>query len=166
MNHDFSILTDAFASLASVWIRPWEDGIASEATRKKISKDDAANDDVDAALFEVFGTKQRIRIGKILKDHGLYAPHNMANDLQYVITLPAAEEIMNAQGGEKVDGYTLENIELEYESIDNIGLARKVESQYNVGRKLYFEHVILMKKTEWSKDSPLSTKRSTCHAEA
>ena len=63
-----------------------EDGIASEATRKKISKDDAANDDADAAaLFEVFGTKQRIRICKILKDHGLYAPHNMKNDLQYII---------------------------------------------------------------------------------
>jgi hypothetical protein len=44
---------------------------------------------------------------------------------------------------------------LEYESIDNIGLARKVESQYNVGRKLSFEHVILMKKTEWSKDSTI-----------
>jgi hypothetical protein len=78
MNHDFSILTDAFASLASVWIRPWEDGIASEATRKKISKDDAANDGVDAAaLVEVFGTKQRIRIGKILKDHGLYTLHTI-----------------------------------------------------------------------------------------
>jgi hypothetical protein len=125
-----------------------EDSIASEATTKKISKDDADA----AALFEVFGTKQRIRIGKILKDHGLYAPHNMANDLQYVITLPAADEIMNVQGGEKVEGYTLENIELEYESIDNIGLARKVGSQYNVGRKLSFEHVILMKKTEWSKN--------------
>jgi hypothetical protein len=34
-------------------------------------------------------------------------------------------------------------------------LARKVESQYNAGRKLYFEHVILMKKTEWSKDSTI-----------
>jgi hypothetical protein len=65
----------------------------------------------------------------------------MANDLQYVITLPAADEIMNAQGGEKLEWYTLENIELEYESIDN------------VGRKLSFEHVILMKKMEWSKDS-------------
>ncbi|CAB4005378.1 Hypothetical predicted protein [Paramuricea clavata] len=30
---------------------------------------------------------------------------------------------------------------------------RKVESQYNVGRKLPFEHVIFMKKTEWSMDS-------------
>ena len=92
-----------------------EDGIATEATRKKISKDDAANDDADAtALFSVFGTKQIIRINKILKDHGLYAPHNMANDLQYVITLPTADEIMSAQGGESVEGYTLENIELEY----------------------------------------------------
>jgi hypothetical protein len=49
-----------------------EDGIASEATRKEISKDAAANDDAEAtALFGVFGTKQKIRINKILKDHGL-----------------------------------------------------------------------------------------------
>ncbi|CAB3998807.1 Hypothetical predicted protein, partial [Paramuricea clavata] len=123
---------------------------------EKISKDDAVNDDADAtALFGVFETKQRIRIGKILKDHGLYAQHNMANDLQYVITLSAADEIMNAQGGGNVEGYTLENIELEYESIDNIELGRQVERQYNAGRKLSFEHVILMKKTEWSKDSTI-----------
>ncbi|CAB3986788.1 Hypothetical predicted protein, partial [Paramuricea clavata] len=111
-----------------------EDGIASEATRKKISKDDAANDDAEAtALFGVFGTKQKIRINKILKDHGLYAPHNMANDLQYVITLPAATEI----------------------SIDNIDLARKAEGLYGSKRELSFEHVTLMKKTEWSKDSTI-----------
>jgi hypothetical protein len=133
-----------------------EDGIASEATRKKISKDDAANDDAEAtALFGVFGTRQKIRINKILKDHGLYAPHNMANDLQYVITLPTATEIMNAQGGESVEGYTLENIELEYESIDNIDLARKAEGLYGSERELSFEHATLMKKTEWSKDSTI-----------
>ena len=144
-----------------------EDGIASEARRKKISKDDAANDDADATtLFEVFRTKQRIRIGKILKDQGLYAPHNMANDLQYVVTLQAADGIMNAQGGDSVEGYTLENIELEYESIDNFELARKVESQYSAGRKLSFEHVILMKKTEWSKDSTIINETINGHAEA
>jgi hypothetical protein len=103
-------------------------------------------------LFKVFGTKQRIRIGKILKDHGLYAPNNMANDLQYVITLPAADEIMNAQGGENVEGYTLENIELVYESIDNAKLVEKAESQYNTERN-------------GVRTPPLSTKRSTCHAE-
>ncbi|CAB4013325.1 Hypothetical predicted protein [Paramuricea clavata] len=79
----------------------------------------------------------------------------MANDLQYVITLPAAGEIMNAQGGGNMERYTLENIELEYESIDNIELARKVESQHNAGRKLSLEYVILMKLTEWSNDSTI-----------
>jgi hypothetical protein len=133
-----------------------EDGIATEATRKKISKDDAASDDAEAnALFGVFGTKQKIRINKIIKDHGLYAPHNMTNDLQCVIALPAADEIMNAQGGESVEGYTLENIELEYESIDNIDLARKAEGLYGSERELSFEHATLMKKTEWIKDSTI-----------
>ncbi|CAB4026748.1 Hypothetical predicted protein [Paramuricea clavata] len=97
-----------------------EDGIASDAMRKKVSKDDVTNDDADAtALFGIFGTKQRIKIGKILKDHGLYAPYNMANNLQYVVTLPKAEEIMNAQANEKVEGYSLENIELEYNNNNN-----------------------------------------------
>ncbi|CAB4007386.1 Hypothetical predicted protein [Paramuricea clavata] len=133
-----------------------EDGIATEATRKKISKDDAANDDADAtALFGVFGTKQRIKVNKIFKDHGLYAPHNMANDLQYVITLPAADEIMSAQGGESVEGYTLENIELEYKSIDNNDLARKAEGPYGSERELSFEHTTLMKKSEWDKNSTI-----------
>ena len=52
-----------------------EDGIASEATRKKISKDAAANDDADAtALFGVFGTKQRSGSIKSLKITG-FTPH-------------------------------------------------------------------------------------------
>jgi hypothetical protein len=51
--------------------------------------------------------------------------------------------------------YTLDNIELEYESINNMELARRAESQYNVGRMLAFEHVTLMKKTEWQKDTTL-----------
>jgi hypothetical protein len=127
-----------------------EDGIASDAIRKEVTKDDVANDDVDAiALFGMYGTKQKIKMGKILKDHGLYAPHNMANNLQYVITLPKAEEIMNAQANEKVTGYSLGNIELEYESIDSPALAKEVESLYDGQHQLSFEHVTLKKTVEW-----------------
>ena len=44
-----------------------EDGIASDAMRKEVSKDDVANDDADAtALFGMYGTKQKIKMGKIL----------------------------------------------------------------------------------------------------
>ena len=96
-------------------------------------------------LFGIYGTKQRIKIGKILKDHGVYAPHNMVSDMQYVLTLPASEDIINAQNGEKVAGYTLE-----YESIDNAELAKTVESQFDTGRTLSFEHVTLLKTVKWT----------------
>jgi hypothetical protein len=44
-----------------------EDGIASDAIRKEVSKDDVANDDADAAaLFGMYGTKQKVKMGKIL----------------------------------------------------------------------------------------------------
>jgi hypothetical protein len=55
-----------------------EDGIASEVVRKKISKNDETNDGALAVkTLEVYGTRQRVRLGHILKDHGLYTAYNM-----------------------------------------------------------------------------------------
>ena len=138
-----------------------EYGIANENLRKLISKDDtgasSGDDDKvsDALMFAVHGTKQRIRLGKILEDHGLYAPYSMINNFQYSITLPSASDIMKAQSGEAVGGYSLENIELEYETIENQDLANHTTESYEIGRSLSFEHVTLMKTTEWDKDSTL-----------
>ena len=106
-------------------------------------------------MFSILGTKQRIKLGKILEDHGLYAPYSMLNNLQYSITLPSASEIMNAQSGEAVEGYSLENIELEYETIENQELANEATEIYETGKSLDFDHVTLMKTTEWDKDSTL-----------
>ena len=138
-----------------------EYGIANENLRKLIPKDDtgasSGDDDKvsDALMFAVHGTKQRIRLGKILEDHGLYAPYSMINNFQYSITLPSASDIMKAQSGEAVGGYSLENIELEYETIENQDLANHTTESYEIGRSLSFEHVTLMKTTEWDKDSTL-----------
>ena len=138
-----------------------EYGIGSENLRKLISKDDTAassgsEDKVsDALMFSVHGTKQRIKLGKILEDHGLYAPYSMINNLQYSITLPSASDIMKAQSGESVGGYSLENLELEYETIENQELANRATEVYENGKSLDFDHVTLMKTTEWDKDSTL-----------
>lgn len=106
-------------------------------------------------MFSVHGTKQRIKLGKILEDHGLYAPYSMVNNFQYAITLPSAADIMKAQSGSAVEGYSLENIELEYETIENQELTDEVIAGYDVGRSLSYDHVTLMKTTEWDKDSTL-----------
>ena len=79
----------------------------------------------------------------------------MVNNFQYAITLPSAAEIMKAQSGSAVEGYSLENIELEYETIENQDLTNSITEGYEIGRSLSFEHVTLMKTTEWDKDSTL-----------
>ena len=45
---------------------------------------------------------------------------------------------MEAQSGQQVQGYTLENIELEYETIDNKQIAEDITERYTVGRTLSY----------------------------
>ena len=138
-----------------------EYGIGNENVRKLISKDDSGATSgntqkvSDKLMFDVFGTKQCLKLEKILSSHGLYAPYGMINNFQYIITLPKASEIMVAQSGESVAGYSLENLELEYETIENLDLAEKVLENYSTGRSLSFNHVTLMKTVEWDKDVTL-----------
>ena len=60
---------------------------------------------------------------------------------------------MEAQSGEKVAGYTLENINLEYETIDNPKIATDITQLYMVGRSLTFENVTLLKDEKWDKNA-------------
>ena len=138
-----------------------EYGIGTENLRKLISKDDSGASSGDAQkksdklMFDTFGTKQCLKLEKILSDHGLYAPHGMINNFQYVLTFPPSDEIMIAQSGQSKGKYSLENLELEYETIENLDLANQVLENYTTGRSLSFEYVTLMKTTEWDKDAVL-----------
>ena len=58
----------------------------------------------------------------------------MNNNPMYILTLPEADEIMTAQGGQKVEGYKLENLELEYETIENDVLASEVSKDVFHGK--------------------------------
>ena len=128
-----------------------EYGIGNENVRKLISKDDSeatsgnAQKLSDKLMFDIFGTKQCLKLEKILSTHGLYAPYGMMNNFQYVITLPKASDIMVAQSGQSVAGYSLKNLDL----------AEEVLKNYSVGRSLSFNHVTLMKTVEWDKDATL-----------
>ena len=68
------------ATYKDLWQKPTvrsnivEDRNGSLAIRKKISGDDAQNDDQAAATFyDLLGTKQRMSLGHMFKDHGLHA---------------------------------------------------------------------------------------------
>ena len=94
-------------------------GIMNENTRKLISEDDSADKSVvaDKTVVDVFDGRVRIKLGKILNDHGLYAPLDAGNIIKYKLIFPKADEIMVAQSSQKVAGYTLEDVRLKYSSI-------------------------------------------------
>ena len=132
-------------------------GIANENTRKLMSKDDSADKTVssDALMFKIIGSKIRIKLGQILNNHGVYAPNKMNSDITYYIRLPSADDIMVAQSGQKIAGYTLENIKLEYETIESPKLAELTNNEYDIAKSLGFEHITQTFKQQWSKDKTL-----------
>ena len=91
-------------------------------------------------------------LGKILCDHGPYAPYGMC-DFDYRITPPKSEKIMKAQDGEDVGEYKLTDVHLEYEVIESEELAREVKDQYAVGRSLDYDYTTLLKTLPWNKSS-------------
>ena len=70
----------------------------------------------------------------------------MNNNFRYIITLPQSSEILVAQSGQTLGSYSLENLELEYETIENQAIANSVSSEYGSGHSLSYEHITLMKK--------------------
>ena len=112
-------------------------GIANENFRKLISKDDssdkvAKNDGVLDVTIASMCDRMKIPLGKILCDHGPYAPYEM-RDFEYRITLPKSVKIMKAQTNEVVGEYKLTDMHLEYEITESEDLAERVRGEYNVG---------------------------------
>ena len=105
-----------------------EFGLANENVRKLILKDDSANKAVktDGVLDLTIANmcnRMKIPLGKILCDHGPYAPYGMC-DFEYRITLPQSKKIMKAQDGEDIGEYKLTDLHLEYEIIESEDLVR------------------------------------------
>lgn len=66
-------------------------------------------------------------------------------------TISDASSLIVAQSGSSVSTYTLENLELEYETIHNPDIASEVSGAYSTGMSLSYEHATPMKTVEWDK---------------
>ena len=134
-------------------------GIMNENTRKLMSADDSADKTVvaDKTIIDVFDGRVRIKLGKILNDHGLYAPLDAGNIIKCKLIFPKADEIMVAQSGQKVAGYTLEDVRLEYSSIENPDVYNKALNSFQ-SRSLVFEDVTFIDEENWGKDTTIINK--------
>ena len=134
-------------------------GIINENTRKLMSDDDSEDKTVvaDKTIIDVFDGRVRIKLGKILNDHGLYAPLDAGNIIKYKLIFPKADEIMVAQTSQKVAGYTLEDVRLEYSSIENPDVYNKALNSFQ-SRTLVFEDVTFIDEENWGKDTTIINK--------
>ena len=133
-------------------------GIMNENT-SLMSDDDSEDKTVvaDKTIIDVFDGRVRIKLGKILNDHGLYAPLDTGNIIKYKLIFPKADEIMVAQTSQKVAGYTLEDVRLEYSSIENPDVYNKALNSFQ-SRTLVFEDVTFIDEENWGKDTTIINK--------
>ena len=98
--------------------------------------------DAEKILNTVYGNKYRIPLEhEILKDHGVFHPRALHDALIFEITL--APENMGVKGSDSSKlNYELTNIQLEYEVIHNVDLARETSSSYLKGKDFMYKHVI------------------------
>ena len=138
-----------------------EYGLVNENVRKLISKDDSENRNsktdgiLDLTIANMFD-RMKIPLGKILCDHGPYAPYGMF-DFEYRITLPKSETILAAQSGQEKGKYKLTDLNLEYEIIESEDLARGVKEKYTTGRSLGYDYTTLLQTLAWKKYSERET---------
>ena len=135
-----------------------DQGVMNENTRKLMSGDDTGDSTTiteDNAVFKMLNKRVRIKLGHILNDHGLYPTYDMVSEIRYQITLPSADDIMVHQAGESVAGYSLEDVKLEYETIDDVDVYQSALSTFNTGISLSHEHITMFKRQLWGKNETL-----------
>ena len=101
--------------------------------------------DVESKLNTVYSNKYRIPLyHEILKDHGVFYPRALSNQLNFEIKLAEAKMVVKGSDASQL-GYELTNIELEYEVIHAFNLAREASSSYLNGKQFMYEHVTYYK---------------------
>ena len=136
-------------------------GLQTKNVRKLISGDDSANkaaktDGVLDLTIADMCDRMKIPLGKILCDHGPYAPYDMCG-FSYKITFPNPEKIMKAQTNETIGNYKLVDMKLEYDVIESTQLVEEVKGKFNLDRSLGYDHTTLLKVLPWSKDSTMQS---------
>ena len=119
------------------------EGIQSESLCKiRSDAGDKGSDAKEIKLNGVYGKKYRIRLGEheILKNHGVFYPRALADELVFELKLSPASLVVKGSDANDL-AYELTNIQLEYEALHDKGLAQEARSTYLNGKAFLYDHV-------------------------
>ena len=125
-----------------------DQGIQSANLNKLRSKteDASSSNATENAVNSVYGSNYRLPLGEhsILRDRGALYPSAMNESIVFQIVLAPADQIVRVSDPTKL-GYSLDNIQLEYEAIRSESLAQSTVAVYRTGKMFLFDHVSLFK---------------------
>ncbi len=130
-----------------------EQGIQTENLRKLRSNagDKDTSDPKENALNAAHGARYTIPLDHpLLCDHGVLYPRALSEALLFEITLAPVERLVVGSDATKLS-YSITNLELEYESLRDDGLARAAASAYQSGTTFFYEQIHLHKSLSISK---------------
>ena len=133
-----------------------EFGLASEATRKVWSGDDGAPTSGDDFVIASKNKTLGIPLTKVFGGSGPIGTYHM-KELEFVIKLPKSEEIMVAQTGEQKGKYKLNDINLEFKTVNGGEISTQTSNLFKRGRHLYYDYTKYLNKVAWPKDSTIET---------
>ncbi len=118
-----------------------------------MSGDDSPSSNVadDNSIFRARGKRVKIRLGKVLKEQGLFATNALNGNVEYIFKTPSANEIMVAQSGESVGDYALKEVKLIYESIESADAYSQAATEYS-DTDFPFKDISYIRPTNWGKD--------------
>ena len=123
------------------------EGIQSEDQNKKTPGVDTEN-----KLNGIYGKKYRLQLNHlILTDHSVFYPRALTHNLKFELKLAPASQVVRGSDPSKLK-YNLENIKIEYETIESQALATEVLSTYKKGKGFAYDHVLQQEVITLKKD--------------
>ena len=144
-----------------------EKGLGSEDFRKLCSGFEPAPS--DATAVRLFNTTPYLcaKLDRVFEGNGSLYPSGLENILN-VIRFPDASKIMVAASGSKVQGYSIEDVRLEFESVLSEGtrkedmgkgsrnLAIEASNEYSGGKQMFFDAPFFVREEDYPKGASSS----------
>ena len=129
-------------------------GISTDSMRKIQAGNEVPGPDSDESfLYEIYGNKFCYKLTHpMVTDHGSIYPSALGSHIEWQLTLSDPKYLIQGPGDMN---YSLNNIQLEYETIQDPNLSRRIASVYNGGKGYLYEHVLHFKTSIWKESDTM-----------
>jgi len=124
-------------------------GISSDTFRSVQSGAVVAGVDSDnQLLYTIYGKKFAYKLmHPMVSTHGSVYPSALGSHIEWELTLADSKYIIKSPDGDMK--YSLSNIQLEYETIQDDNLSNRIVGLYNSGKSFLYEHVLNFRTSTW-----------------